>query len=92
MAEQVPYRLLTIAGFILLFGFNLRRSYHGPLRLRILPTDAAWVMAALCLAGFAFAWWARLHLGRFICFVSACLSETSLILGCFETLSDCHFC
>lgn len=64
MAEQMPYRLLAIAGFILLFGFNVRRSYDGPLRLWILPTDAGWVMAGLCLAGFAFAWWARLHLGR----------------------------
>ncbi len=64
MAEQLPYRLLTISGFILLFGFNVRRSYDGPLRLWILSTDAGWVMAALCLVGFAFAWWARLHLGR----------------------------
>jgi protein-S-isoprenylcysteine O-methyltransferase Ste14 len=64
MAEQLPYRLLAISGFILLFGFNVRPSYHGPLRLWTLPSDAGWVMAALCLAGFAFAWWARLHLGR----------------------------
>lgn len=64
VAEQLPYRLLTIAGFFLLFGANTRRGYHGPLRLWSLPTGAAWVMAALCIAGFAFAWWARLHLGR----------------------------
>ncbi len=64
VAEQLPYRLVTTAGFFLLFGMNLRRGYHGPLRLWTLPAGGGWVMAALCLAGFAFAWWARLHLGR----------------------------
>jgi len=40
------------------------RRYHGPLRLWTLPTSAGWAMATLCLVGFAFAWWARIHLGR----------------------------
>lgn len=64
LAEQLPYRLTTIVGFILLFGFNLRGSYHGPLRLWSLPAGAGWGMAGLSVVGFAFAWWARLHLGR----------------------------
>ncbi len=64
VAEQLPYRLLTTGGFILLFAINVRRGYHGPLRLWALPAGAGWMMTALCLAGFAFAWWARLHLGR----------------------------
>lgn len=64
IAEQVPYRLLTLAGFILLFGLNSRRYYHGPLRLWTLPTSAGWGMALLCVIGFAFAWWARIHLGQ----------------------------
>ena len=63
MAKQVPYRLLTIAGFILLFALQTR-GYNGPLRLWSLPTSAGWAMAALCLVGFAFAWWARIHLGQ----------------------------
>lgn len=63
-SDQLLYRLITTAGFILLFGVNLTRSYHGPLRLWSLPDGAGWVMTALCLAGFVFAWWARLHLGR----------------------------
>ncbi len=63
LAEQLPYRLLTIAGFILLFAFRTGR-YNGPLRLWVLPVGAGWGMAMLCLVGFTFAWWARIHLGQ----------------------------
>src|ERR1041385_1947392 len=63
VAEQVPYRLLNISGFVLLFAVQTGR-YHGPLRLWTLPTSAGWAMATLCLVGFALAWWARIHLGR----------------------------
>jgi protein-S-isoprenylcysteine O-methyltransferase Ste14 len=59
--QQLPYRLITLAGFVLLF--NTRR-YHGVLRFWTLPMDARWAMVGLCLLGFAFAWWARLHLGK----------------------------
>jgi len=62
MAQQLPYRLLNIAGFVLLFAFDTHR-YHGPLRLWTLPKSAGWVMVLFCVLGFAFAWWARLHLG-----------------------------
>jgi protein-S-isoprenylcysteine O-methyltransferase Ste14 len=63
LTEQLPYRLLNIAGFVLLFGVQTRR-YNGPLRFWSLSTGGRWAMAALCLLGFAFAWWARIHLGR----------------------------
>lgn len=63
IAAQLPYRLITMAGFILLFGFDTNH-YHGPLRFWTLPTSAGWAMVWLCLIGFAFAWWARIHLGR----------------------------
>ena|SRR5450432_307436 len=63
LALQLPYRLLNIAGFVLLFAVDTRR-YHGPLRLWTLPNSAGWVMVLLCVIGFAFAWWARLHLGQ----------------------------
>jgi protein-S-isoprenylcysteine O-methyltransferase Ste14 len=63
IAQQLPYRLLTIAGFVLLFAFHTRR-YRGPLRLWTLPNSAGWAMVLLCLIGFGFAWWARLHLGQ----------------------------
>ena len=63
VAQQLPYRLLTLAGFILLFAVQTRR-YRGPLRLWTLPESAGWVMAFLCIIGFGFAWWSRIHLGQ----------------------------
>ncbi len=64
IAHQLPYRLLTLGGFVLLFAVNPRPYRHGPLRLWTLPESAGWAMAVFCLIGFGFAWWARLHLGR----------------------------
>lgn len=62
LAEQAPYRLLTLGGFFLLFAVQTR-GHHRPLRLWTLPAGAGWVMVALCLIGFGFAWWARIYLG-----------------------------
>src|SRR6478609_12238050 len=64
VADQLPYRLLTTAGFVLLFAIQVRRGYHGPLRFWTLSAAIGWIMVALCFAGFAFCWWARIHLGR----------------------------
>jgi protein-S-isoprenylcysteine O-methyltransferase Ste14 len=63
VAEQLPYRLLTIAGFFLLFGINPGRS-HSYLVFWNLPRAAAWSMTGLCAVGFVFCWWARFHLGK----------------------------
>ena len=63
LAQQLPYRVLTIAGFVLLFA-GRTNQYHGPLRLLTLPISAGWAMVLLCATGFGFAWWARLHLGQ----------------------------
>lgn len=63
IVQQLPYRLLAIAGFVLLFAIKNGR-FHDPLRLWILPKIAGWGMVGMCLIGFAFAWWARLHLGK----------------------------
>lgn len=63
IVEQLPYRLVTIAGFFLLFGVNPGRSY-GHLVFWTLPRPAAWIVTALSVVGFAFCWWARLHLGQ----------------------------
>lgn len=60
VAKQLPYRLLTVLGFVLLFAVHGNSSF----RLWMLPRIIAWLMPALCFIGFAFAWWARLHLGR----------------------------
>jgi protein-S-isoprenylcysteine O-methyltransferase Ste14 len=64
IAHQLPYRLLTLVGFILLFAVNPRQNRHGSLHLWALPDDAGWAMVVFCLVGFGFAWWARLHLGQ----------------------------
>jgi protein-S-isoprenylcysteine O-methyltransferase Ste14 len=63
IARQLPYRLLTLAGFLLLFAINTRGS-HVSLRLWRLPQIGRWCTVGLCVIGFAFAWWARLHLGK----------------------------
>lgn len=60
LANELPYRVITLLGVLLLFGFaDLEQSlFEWP------ASDAlAWIMLALVVAGFAFAWWARIHLG-----------------------------
>jgi protein-S-isoprenylcysteine O-methyltransferase Ste14 len=63
VAQQLPYRLITLAGFVLLFGVKIARPSDA-FQLWTLPNIVSWLMPALCLIGFAFAWWARLHLGK----------------------------
>ena len=63
VAQELPYRLITIVGYIFLFGVQNQRQ-HWPFRLWTLPIGAAWAMPIICLVGFGFAWWARIHLGQ----------------------------
>jgi protein-S-isoprenylcysteine O-methyltransferase Ste14 len=64
------YRVPEVLGFALLLGFVGRIDTQGHLHaydqttLWHVPPVLAALMVALCIAGFAFAWWARLHLGR----------------------------
>jgi protein-S-isoprenylcysteine O-methyltransferase Ste14 len=58
---QTGYRVLAIVGGILLFKSS--HGYDGPLRLWMLDRNGAWTCVALIVAGFAFAWWARIYLG-----------------------------
>src|ERR1051325_7129045 len=60
IGEQLPYRLLTIVGAILLIGAWPRHA--ASLWQFVEPVD--WVLFALAIAGFLFTWWARLHLGK----------------------------
>lgn len=60
---ELLYRVVTLAGAALLFGF-VQRSYNEPLGLWSLGQDWDWALFALCAAGFVFAWWARIHLGK----------------------------
>ena len=60
---ELLYRVLGIVGFVLLFGFYINR-YDMVYRFWRTPTGAlGWAMVALVVAGFAFCWWARVHLG-----------------------------
>ena len=61
-ASQVLYRVVTIAGFILLFRyFPQGRSTW---MLWTLGIPVRWVMVTVVAAGLSFTWWARVHLGR----------------------------
>jgi protein-S-isoprenylcysteine O-methyltransferase Ste14 len=62
-AERLHYWLLFVIACLLLF---YGRKLPYPLNLRIIPhaTLVAWVAPSLCVAGLAFALWARVTLGR----------------------------
>lgn len=72
-SREAGYRLLNLAGFVLLFGDGWPRpgphgiaitpAFHLP-ALWHSPAAFGWAMAALALAGMMLAWWARLSLGR----------------------------
>ena len=59
--DQRLYTLVVDIGFLLMVAPVFRAL--GP-RLWILPPAIAWTLVAVAAAGFAFCWWARLHLGR----------------------------
>jgi protein-S-isoprenylcysteine O-methyltransferase Ste14 len=61
--RQIQYRVLVSVGAILLFG----AYHHRPgteVTLWRLPEPMQWITVAATVAGLAFTWWARLHLGR----------------------------
>ncbi len=62
LPQHIIYRLLPVAGALLLFGGVRPRS--GELTLWHTSHAIAWAMVAVALAGFAITWWARIHLGR----------------------------
>jgi protein-S-isoprenylcysteine O-methyltransferase Ste14 len=55
--SELPYRITLVVGFVLVFLLPHHR--YSPLYTPVL----AWMAVAASLAGIAFAWWARLHLG-----------------------------
>jgi protein-S-isoprenylcysteine O-methyltransferase Ste14 len=59
---ELLYRVVTVAGAFVLFGLRT----HGSWRLPLWRVDdtTGWILVALAAAGFAFCWWARIHLGR----------------------------
>jgi protein-S-isoprenylcysteine O-methyltransferase Ste14 len=61
VGAQAGYHVVLILGAILLSAPAHR--YEGPLRLWRLAWTDAWIVVGVMVVGFAFAWWARLHLG-----------------------------
>lgn len=62
MARELPYRLVLAVGGVL-FAIPAH-GYEGSLRLWQVDRAEAWACAAVLALGFAFCWWARVHLGR----------------------------
>jgi len=60
--RELPYRLISIAGYVLLFDiydppfFPVRPLYR-------LDRPWQWLLLLVALIGFGFCWWARVHLG-----------------------------
>ena len=63
LRRELAYRAFAIAGVLLLFG-PYRHDVRSELILWRTPPAVAWAMVAVAGAGFAFTWWARIHLGR----------------------------
>jgi len=61
--EELISRVFTIIGALMLFGIYSPR-YVSVLILWHVSEASGWLLAALTAAGFAFAWWARVHLGK----------------------------
>ena len=67
------YRVIALAGFYFLLGGILKTERDHLVWSRwpgvmgeaaYAPIPVAWAMVAITFLGFAFAWWARIHLGR----------------------------
>ena len=62
------YRIFTLPGWALLLAYPVRRGLSldaAPWQpLWRFPTGIEWMLVGFAAAGVAFAWWARLHLGR----------------------------
>lgn len=75
LSREWPYRILALTGFVLLFASPIYvtdgRWHFGPppgiLGLHLWPYPPlaiGWAMVLLAALGIAFAWWARIYLGR----------------------------
>jgi protein-S-isoprenylcysteine O-methyltransferase Ste14 len=62
LGSELVYRIVTIAGMLLLF-IARRPVGRGP-RLWEPSLEVGWCLVVVAVAGFAFCWWARIHLGR----------------------------
>lgn len=62
LSAEIGYRIVQLAGIVLFF--IPAHGYEGVLRLWHIGWSGAWICVALIALGFAFCWWARIHLGR----------------------------
>lgn len=63
LRREVLYRALTVAGAMLMFGFN-PGSVRADTPLWPVAPAIGWLLAGLVICGFLFMWWARIHLGQ----------------------------
>ena len=61
VGAEIPYRIILVVGAVVMFV--PAHGYDGPLRLWHVSFIEAWSCVGLIAAGFAFSWWARIHLG-----------------------------
>jgi protein-S-isoprenylcysteine O-methyltransferase Ste14 len=61
--REVLYRVLTLAGAMLMFGFN-PDGERADTPLWPVASIIGWLLACLVICGFLFTWWARIHLGQ----------------------------
>lgn len=75
LSREFRYRVLALAGFLLLFAASVSVDHghwhigppRGVFAFRLWPYPplaVGWLMVVLAAAGIAFAWWARIYLGR----------------------------
>src|SRR5580704_4841561 len=62
MGRQIAYRLLVLAGFLLLSGLWSPR-YMAMTQIWRPAESTMWALDGVVVLGFAFCWWARVHLG-----------------------------
>jgi protein-S-isoprenylcysteine O-methyltransferase Ste14 len=61
--RETFYRALNVGGGIILFGDFAHGRWYGR-TLWPVGNTLGWTLVAVAVIGFAFTWWARLHLGR----------------------------
>ncbi|MFI4980033.1 MAG: methyltransferase family protein [Nevskiales bacterium] len=62
LGAEVGYRIVQMLGIVLFL--IPAHGYEGVLRLWHIGWTGAWICVVLAALGFAFCWWARIHLGR----------------------------
>ncbi len=63
LRREMIYRVLTVAGAMLMFGFNPDGERADAPLWPVTPI-IGWVLAGFVICGFMFVWWARIHLGQ----------------------------